>query len=252
MVMPKISPAAEMEIERSIDSSLYRYVIGIDEVGRGSWAGPLCVGAVVYDLSTLVKIATHVREGFKEPYDNVSFWETSLLKVNDSKLLSPILRKSLVSPIQKLSAATTFGYVQPFEIDRFGMSKSLEMAAGRALSNLGDFVVDSIVLIDGPIDFSHASTVMTVVKGDRRSFAIASASIIAKVNRDDFMIEEAENFPWYQFEANKGYPSPAHVSALHAVGLSAIHRKSWSYVEKLPWANSLVGSETVATTSLDN
>lgn len=237
--MPRISSAAEMEIEKSLDPSLYRYVIGIDEVGRGSWAGPLCVGAVVYDLSKLLEVVTQLRELLKNPDGSKNSYVLSLLKVNDSKLLTPLLRQSLVDPIQELSLGTACGYVEPFEIDKFGMSRSLEMAAERALVQLGAFAVDTLVLIDGSIDFCHRSTVMTVLKGDSRSFAIASASIVAKVNRDNYMTEQAEYFPWYQFDANKGYPSPVHVSALHAVGLSEIHRKSWSYVEKLPWTNHL-------------
>lgn len=225
-----------MEIERALDSGRFRYVVGIDEVGRGSWAGPLCVGAVAYHLCELVEFGMKVQSIRRGDQGNLTRDEAKLQKVNDSKLLSAIMRESLAGPIETMSAGWGLGYVQPCEIDALGMNKSLELATTRALSSLGGIAEEAIFLVDGQVDFSHRENVMTLVKGDRRSFAVASASIIAKVHRDRYMSEQSEHFPWYQFDSNKGYPSPVHVSALYAVGLSEIHRKSWSYVGRLPWS----------------
>ncbi|NNN19419.1 MAG: ribonuclease HII, partial [Acidimicrobiaceae bacterium] len=157
------------------------------------------------------------------------------LRVNDSKLLSPKLRLTLDQPIKELARGYGLGFVEPAELDAIGMSKGLTLGLERALVPIRDFVDSSVLLLDGKVNFSRYLQVKTFVKGDCQSFAIASASIIAKVARDELMARESENYPWYVFEKNKGYPSPMHVSALHAVGPSQIHRRSWSFMADLPW-----------------
>ena len=230
-----LSLAAQLHVEREIDSNKYRFVIGVDEVGRGSWAGPLCVGAVLYDLKHLL--------GFMTEKDADTFGMESqklpnyseYLRVNDSKKLSPRLRASLEQPIKALANGYGLGFVEPAELDKLGMTSGLTLGLERALAPLREFVGSSLLLLDGGVNFSGFPDVRTYVKGDSKSFAIASASILAKVERDALMERESIHFPWYVFEKNKGYPSPAHVSALHAIGPSQIHRKSWSYMENLPW-----------------
>lgn len=228
------SLAAQLSIERSLDHRKYRYVIGVDEVGRGSWAGPLCVCAAVFALGDLLNRF----EAFGNPTSLEAREGEELLlfsRLDDSKALSPQLRAKLFKPIASLALGYGIGMVGPKEIDDFGMSLSLRLGLQRALALVAEFKNDAILLIDGTVDFYKEGSVETFVKGDRRSFSIASSSILAKVTRDILMEKESVHFPWYQLEKNKGYPSPAHVSALHAVGPSEYHRKSWSYVSKLPF-----------------
>ena len=232
-----ISLAAQLHVERQLDSTDYRFVIGVDEVGRGSWAGPLGVGAVVYDLKLLLKLMPRIDETVEDK-DGKGSERLGYLRVDDSKRLSAKLRASLDGPIKELAAGYGIGMVEPSEIDEIGMASALALGLDRALMPVRRFLDRSLLLLDGTVNFSRYSNSMTLVKGDSKSFAIASASIIAKVARDSLMEEESLHFPWYAFERNKGYPSLAHVSALHAVGPSLIHRKSWSYMAGLPWQTS--------------
>ena len=110
---------------------------------------------------------------------------------------------------------------------------SRRLAARRALEALG-LPVDS-VLLDGKWDFVGDGTSHLLVKGDARCLSIAAASILAKVTRDRIMREEAEHHPYWAFELNKGYPCPKHKTALQGIGPSAIHRRSWVFMDTLPW-----------------
>lgn len=231
------SLAYQLHIEKLIDTGVHSYVVGIDEVGRGSWAGPLCVGAVLYDLGSLMDFmfdqkGLHVTS----KSGDVAYTRDDLTGLNDSKLLSPQARKRLLDPISALSRSTGLGYVEPGEIDLMGMAAALPLALKRAVRALGAIPRTTIMLIDGPVNFAPDHEVRTIIRGDSKSFAIACASILAKVGRDSLMEQEAEIYPWYCFESNKGYPSPAHLSALHAFGASQIHRRSWAFMDKLPWS----------------
>ena len=235
--MPSAIPssAALLEIEKQLDCRKYRYVVGVDEVGRGSWAGPMYVGAVAYQLQSLLNTL------LRSPDERVpeSFSESSrrdeYLKVDDSKKLSARVRESLVGPIKALACGCGIGIVEPTELDSLGMTSGFRLGLDRALVQMNEFVSCGIVLIDGVVGFHREGQSLAIPKGDTKSFAIASASIIAKVDRDSRMTVESESYPWYGFEKNKGYPSPVHVSALYALGPSPIHRKSWSYISRLPW-----------------
>lgn len=185
-------------------------VVGIDEVGRGAWAGPLTVGAVM--------VPTDKR----------------LNNIRDSKLLSPARRLQLFERIVDWASAWSVGHATHTECDELGMSRAQRLAAARALQGLGVGV--DHVLVDGPWDFVGSHRTTCIVKGDRVSLSIAAASIIAKVTRDQLMIEEAANFPAYGFDSNKGYPSPGHVSALSGYGPTSIHRRSWAFMDSLPWS----------------
>ena len=120
------------------------------------------------------------------------------------------------------------------ECDRLGMSDAQRLAARRALAGLG-VPVDG-VLLDGRWDFVGHSHTRRLVGGDRTSLSIAAASILAKVTRDRIMMDESASYPAYNFEANKGYPCPVHRAALHACGPSAIHRRSWVFMDGLVWS----------------
>lgn len=184
-------------------------MVGFDEVGKGSWAGPLTVGAVVI------------------PSDQ------RMYKIRDSKQLRESEREALVDRIKSWSKHWAVGHASAAECDELGMSEAQRLAASRAIAALG--VAFDHALVDGKWDFIGRGNTTTIVKGDQRSLSIAAASIIAKVTRDRIMRANAIEYPWYAFDSNKGYPCHRHRSALMALGPSTIHRRSWAFMENLPW-----------------
>ncbi len=214
MTVPKLRKAIQrnppgLSFERDHWDAGRSVVAGIDEVGRGSWAGPLTVVAAV---------APHDRRVYK---------------VRDSKMLSERERESMFARIADWVDAWAVGHASPQECDSLGMSEAQRLATRRALGGLPGPV--DAVLVDGNWDFvGHAHT-QTIVKGDAKSLSIASASILAKVTRDRMMRAAAEHFPVYAFKDNKGYPCPRHKAALAGYGPSPIHRKSWVFMDHLPW-----------------
>lgn len=185
-------------------------VVGIDEVGRGAWAGPLTVGAVVI------------------PQDR------RIYKIRDSKQLTEPEREALIDRVKEWAVAWSVGHVSPAECDTMGMSRAQRLGARRAIEGL-DLEVQH-ALVDGAWDFVGTVNTTTIVKGDAVSLSIAAASIIAKVTRDRIMREAAPHFPWYSFDTNKGYSCPKHRAALELLGPSTIHRRSWANITRLPWA----------------
>jgi ribonuclease HII len=196
-------------------------VVGIDEVGRGALAGPLTVGAVVIN-----SLAT-------PPH-----------KLTDSKLLTPLIREELVEPIKTWAHAWSLGSVSSAEIDQWGLRLALAVAATRALEGLNvrpthALIDGSFNLLDAPRDvkfevaqppellFANLSHT-TIVKGDQKSAAIAGASVLAKVARDDCMSELSLAFPGYGWASNKGYGVADHIKALQDIGLTQHHRVSWN------------------------
>lgn len=187
-------------------------VVGIDEVGRGAWAGPVTVAAVVPG-------AVHLRG------------------VRDSKQLTRADRERAAVAVRQWARAVGVGHASHDECDAFGMTEALRIAASRALDELADagFEPDRIVL-DGKHDYlGFGDRVTTIVKGDTSVLSVAAASCVAKVTRDAIMRDEAEHFPPYGFESNVGYPAPVHRCALAAYGPSSIHRRSWIFMEQLLW-----------------
>ncbi len=182
-------------------------VAGVDEVGRGSWAGPLTVGAVVI------------------PRDR------RIYKVRDSKMLNEAERESLYDRVTEWCEAWAVGHASEAECDELGMSAAQKLAARRAIEGLGQPVDHT--LIDGNWDFVGGETTK-IVKGDANCLSIAAASIIAKVTRDRMMRAMAQEHPGYFFEDNKGYPCPRHRSALAEVGPCVVHRHSWAFMDGLP------------------
>ena len=197
-----IEPTVDVETE--LLSGSCRVIVGVDEVGRGAWAGPLTVGAVAVSWSELRRLPDGVR---------------------DSKALTARQRESLYCPLTDAVRAYAFGHVSALECDAMGMSAALVLAAQRALSGLrSEF---DTVIIDGPIDYTNTNA-RCVIDGDERCALVASASVLAKVTRDEWMIDAATDHPRYGFEHNKGYVSAAHRAAVGRFGLSPIHRRSWN------------------------
>lgn len=199
--------------ERELVLAGHEVVVGVDEVGRGSWAGPLSVGAAVLPLDRRVN------------------------KVRDSKMLTELERERLYDRVASWCAAWCVGHATQQECDTLGMAEAQRLAARRAIEGLG--VRPDAVVIDGKWDFVGAAapgaTIVRMVKADARCLSVSAASILAKVTRDRIMRLEAEHFPGYDFELNKGYPCPRHKVALAAWGPTSIHRRSWVFMDHLPW-----------------
>lgn len=204
------SSAPGLNYERSLWANGKNTIVGIDEVGRGSWAGPLTVAAVVV------------------PQD------ARIYKVRDSKQLTESERESMVDRITNWASQWAVGHAWPAECDALGMSAAQRLATDRALEGINGNVDHA--LVDGNWDFVGRGNTTTIVKGDSISLSIAAASIVAKVTRDRLMRRAASEFPWYAFESNKGYPCHRHRAALTLLGPSAIHRTSWAYMAGLPWS----------------
>jgi len=201
-----------LRLERRCWRDGERIVVGIDEVGRGAWAGPVTVAA-------LVPPPEHLRG------------------VRDSKELTRQEREVVAARVCDWAVAIGVGHASYDECDAFGMTAALRTAGRRALAQLGalGYEPDRIIL-DGNYDYlALGSRVTTVVRGDSTSLAVAAASCVAKVTRDALMREEAEHYPAYDFESNVGYPAPVHKSALAWFGPSAIHRRSWIFMDGLCW-----------------
>jgi ribonuclease HII len=202
-------------------------VAGMDEVGRGAWAGPVSVGVALIPAKATKR--------------SLPRW------LRDSKQLSEARRESIFDAVAAWCVDWAVGHATPEECDEWGMRIALRLAAQRALAGLA--CPPDALLVDGPLDLvsepeeagrrptkpAFSGSVHPVIGGDARCASVAAASVLAKVVRDRMMRGEAEHFPAYSFERNKGYPSPVHQMALRGYGLSSIHRRSWSYVGALPW-----------------
>ena len=185
-------------------------ILGIDEVGRGPLAGPLVVGAVILP-------------------DELPDWAEEL---NDSKKLTFKKRAKLSEIILNEAVATGLGFVSPFELDELGMVPALKLASRRAIEEMsGSSMKCSKIIIDGNINFLSGtkleSITTTLIKGDALVKEISAASIIAKVARDNYMIELGVKYPGYGFEKHMGYGTKAHVDAIKTLGLTPEHRLSF-------------------------
>ncbi len=205
-------PFPTLRFERKLWEAGDETVVGIDEVGRGSWAGPVTVAAVVAP-------------------------NRHLAGVRDSKMLTAVERTVAARRVHAWALGVGVGHASHSECDLLGMTEALRTAANRALDSLltQGFRPDRIVL-DGNYDYlSRPGVVRTVIKGDQTVLSVAAASVVAKVTRDELMAEESEHYPHYGFESNRGYPAPAHRCALAAYGPCAIHRRSWVFMDGLLW-----------------
>lgn len=199
--------APTYSIEHLLSGSRGKIVAGIDEVGRGAWAGPVSVCAVVTDLS--------------EPPAGLT----------DSKQLTAARRTALAPLIEEWALGIGHGDASPEEIDTLGMTEALCRAARRALAALP--VRPDAVILDGKHDYIGPPwPVRLEVKGDSASISVAAASVLAKVRRDALMA--TIGFEEYGFADSAGYPSPVHQAALAEHGPTPHHRLSWSYLDDLP------------------
>ncbi len=189
------------EIENRHFSSGVGLICGVDEAGRGPLAGPVCAAAVILPPNLEIPGLT------------------------DSKKLSDKKRRELMPIVKEKAIAYGIGFASHEEIDEINILQATFLAMERALAQLQ--VKPELALIDGNRQKDFGLPVETVVKGDSLSASIAAASVLAKVTRDDVMLELAEQFPGYGLEIHKGYGTKAHYEALRNLGPSPIHRMTF-------------------------
>ena len=189
------------EIEDGFYAEGVKVICGVDEAGRGPLAGPVCAAAVI--------LPPHLE----------------IPGLTDSKKLTDKKRRELFPVIKEQAIAYGIGMASEQEIDEINILQATFLAMQRALDQLR--IRPDLALIDGNREKDFGIPVKTVVKGDSLSMNIAAASILAKVTRDDLMVQLAEQYPEYGFEIHKGYGTKAHYAALTEHGASAIHRKTF-------------------------
>lgn len=189
------------EIEDGFYAQGVQVICGVDEAGRGPLAGPVCAAAVI--------LPQHLE----------------LPGLTDSKKLTDKKRRELYPMIQEQAIAYGIGFATEQEIDQINILQATFLAMQRALDQLK--VKPELALIDGNREKDFGIPVKTVVKGDSLSANIAAASVLAKVTRDNLMLEMAEQYPGYGFEIHKGYGTKAHYAALREHGPSPIHRMTF-------------------------
>jgi ribonuclease HII len=215
------TPAPDAARELALRRDGARLVAGVDEVGKGSWAGPLVVGAVVLRGEVLTA---------EEP-------AAAIADVRDSKRVAERRRETIYDEVVAGCLAHATGAASAAECDALGMTAAQRLAAGRAMSALAGMLgcgVDAAV-VDGRWDFvsPHASRVETLVRADATCVSVAAASIIAKVTRDRAMRALARELPHWAFESSKGYPCPRHREGLRVHGASREHRTTWAFMSRV-------------------
>lgn len=211
-------PSPTIEFERSIAG--YRYLIGIDEVGRGAVAGPVAVGAFVVDLEQL--------DESQIPS-----------KLKDSKLMTEKARNEVFLELEHRTPGYAIGYVQANQIDEYGIVWALANAAVHALKQLSELEPlrqaiaqnEVCILLDGTHNWLETvvSRIPITVrpKADRDCYSVSAAAVLAKVSRDRLMTELDMSFPQYGLAGHKGYASATHIEKIRTHGPSEIHRVSW-------------------------
>ena len=229
--MRKTKPWPNASRERALRESGANTIIGIDEVGKGSWAGPLVIGIAMLS-------------------DDVIFSDEPALVlggVRDSKQLVEAKREAMFDQVAAKCRNWSIGLATARECDELGMVAAQRLATTRGFAALGldlgkgtDPVVD-VAVVDGRWDFvsPHARKVLLEVKADVNCVSVAAASVLAKVTRDRMMRESSSDYPHWHFDTNKGYPCPKHRAALQGYGPSAIHRTSWAFMPNyVPWLDN--------------
>ena len=189
------------EIEQTYFDQGIRVICGVDEAGRGPLAGPVCAAAVILPANEEIP------------------------GLNDSKKLSDKKRRELFPIIKERAIAYGIAFADQTEIDEINILQATYLAMERAINQL--CVKPELALIDGNRAKDFGVPVQTVVHGDSLSASIAAASVLAKVTRDDYMLQMAEEYPGYDFEIHKGYGTKAHYAALTEKGPCPIHRMTF-------------------------
>ena len=192
----------KLEYERELLEKGYKYIAGVDEVGRGPLAGPVVCCAVIMPLNE----------------------EDTIDGVDDSKKVSEKKRKILAEEIKRRAIAFKICRIEPEEIDKINILQATKKCMKECVTGLE--IQPDVVLVDAlDLDIPYKTT--GIIKGDALSYTIGAASIVAKVYRDTLMEKYAEVYPYYGFEKNKGYGTKAHIDALKERGACPIHRKTF-------------------------
>ncbi|MCB9450276.1 MAG: ribonuclease HII [Anaerolineaceae bacterium] len=209
---------ASLKHEHDYYGQGFRFIVGIDEAGRGPWAGPVAAGAVCLPLAT----------------PNLS---QTLAGVRDSKQMTPRQRTQLVETIKQTAMGWGVGSASSADIDRLGIIPATKLAMHRALAMLqanSNIEQPDCLFLDAMLwpEMEFIPQV-SLIGGDARSLSIAAASVIAKVWRDEFMLQLDQAYPQYGFAAHKGYGTAQHQAALEKHGPAPVHRHSFAPIRKL-------------------
>lgn len=200
------------QFEHQYRNQGYKIIIGIDEVGRGPLAGPVCAAAVI--------LPDEISQYLKQ-------------SINDSKKLSPVKRNEINLVIIKEAIGIGIGSVDNNMIDKINILEATKIAMIEAYKKLK--IPDNnkiIILIDGNFKIKLPIEQLPIIKGDEKCYSVAAASIVAKVYRDSLMEEYHKVYPQYDFLNNKGYGSKKHIEAIKKFGVTAIHRKTFAKVKE--------------------
>ncbi len=189
------------DLENELYDSGITILCGVDEAGRGPLAGPVCAAACILPRGL------------------------EIIGLNDSKKLSEKRRDALFDEIREKALAYGIAFATVEEIEELNILGATYLAMNRAIAQLS--IVPELALIDGNRNQNIEVPSRTVVKGDSKCADIAAASILAKVTRDRYMLELAEQYPMYGFEKHKGYGTKAHYEAIRTYGISPVHRPSF-------------------------
>jgi ribonuclease HII len=244
--MRKVKPWPNASRERLLFDSGAKTIVGIDEVGKGSWAGPLVIGIAMLSREMVFS---------DEP-------AVALGGARDSKQLSELQREEIFDQVATKCLRWAIGAASALECDELGMVEAQRLATARGFAAFagasvgsdlsiggavrtpgGDTeIIDAAIvdaaIVDGRWDFvsPYARKVMLEVKADANCVSVAAASVLAKVSRDRMMRSLAGDYPQWHFDTNNGYPCPKHRIALQGYGPSAIHRTSWAFMPNyVPW-----------------
>ncbi len=203
--MKKVWNADEkLQYERALQAQGYRYIAGVDEVGRGPLAGPVVCAAVIM------------------PIEDADL----IIGVDDSKKLSAKKREQLAEEIKNKAIAYTMVEINEKIIDEINILEATKLGMKKAIESLS--ITPDVVLTDGNMTIDIAHKQHSVIHGDALSYSIGAASIIAKVHRDKMMDEYAKEYPAYDFASNKGYGTAVHIAAIKEFGLCPIHRRTFT------------------------
>jgi len=202
--------------EKALIAQGYQNIVGIDEVGRGAWAGPIIAVAAMTNSKFQVISNKQI--------SNHKFQNPKRFKIRDSKLLSERQRERIFEEVSQ-KVVWSIGVVTHQEIDQWGMGRANILVFKRALKNLGARA--DYLLLDRVSGFKHHLPFELITGGDRKVLSIAIASILAKVTRDRLMRKYHQKYPHYNFDRHKGYGTARHRQCLKEHGICEIHRRSY-------------------------
>ena len=191
----------KLEYENKMLAHGYKLIAGVDEVGRGPLAGPVCCACCIMPLDDII------------------------VGVDDSKKISEKKREQLFELIKQKAICYNIEFVDEQTIDQINILQATKKCMANAINNMA--IMPDIVLVDAVKDLDTNVATLPIIHGDAVSYNIAAASILAKVTRDRLMVELSKEYPQYGLEKHKGYGTKQHIEALKQYGVTKIHRKSF-------------------------